>query len=121
MRVLIVDDELEWQELLMQVIKDTDEDIYLESAVDGFEAYHKVRWYKPDIVLMDVAMPGMDGIQLCRVMKANPESSQVRVIAITGNLSAEKENALKEAGAEYCLSKPLDYDRLLFIMGLRGV
>jgi len=118
MRVLIVDDELEWHELLTQVISGADEKVYIESAVDGFEASRKVCWLKPDIVLMDLGMPGIDGIQLCRTIKGDPETRSTRVIAITGTPTAENERSLLEAGAEHCLAKPLDFNNLLTIMGL---
>lgn len=118
MRILIVDDELEWQELLIEVIAGANEEVYIESAVDGYEAGRKVRWFKPDIVLLDLGMPGIDGIQLCQTIKSNPETSSTRVIAITGKATQENVNRLLEAGAEHCLAKPLDYDKLLTIMGL---
>ncbi|MCB1830511.1 MAG: response regulator [Gammaproteobacteria bacterium] len=118
MRVLIVDDELEWQELLTEVIGDAHEQVYIESAVDGFEAGRKVRWLKPDFVLLDLGMPGIDGIQLCHSIKADPETGSTRVIAITGSHTTENVNRLLEAGAEHCLAKPLDYDKLFTIMGL---
>ncbi|MCB1869649.1 MAG: response regulator [Gammaproteobacteria bacterium] len=118
MRVLIVDDELEWQELLTDVICGANEDVYVESAVDGFEAGRKVHWFKPDFVLMDLGMPGIDGVQLCRTIKTNPETAAIRVIAITGNPTRENLRLLLEAGAEHCLAKPLDHDKLLTIMGL---
>lgn len=118
MRVLIVDDELEWQELLTEVIGGANDQVYIESAVDGFEAARKVRWLKPDIVLLDLGMPGIDGIQLCRSIKADPETGSTRVIAITGKHTRENVSRLLEAGAEHCLAKPLDYDKLLTIMGL---
>jgi len=118
MRVLIVDDELEWQELLTQVIGSADADVYVESAVDGYEASSKVRWFKPDFVLLDLGMPGIDGIQLCRNIKSDPVTRSTRVIAITGKPTQENVDSLLEAGAEHCLAKPLDYNNLLAIMGL---
>jgi CheY-like chemotaxis protein len=118
MRVLIVDDELEWQELLTQVIDGADAQVYVESAVDGYEASRKVRWFKPDIVLLDLGMPGIDGIQLCRSIKSDPVTCAIRVIAITGKPTQENADSLLEAGAEHCLAKPLDYNNLLSIMGL---
>ena len=63
-------------------------------------------------------MPGIDGIELCHSIKSDPETSSIRVIAITGKPTEENMNKLLEAGAEHCLGKPLDYDNLLTIMGL---
>lgn len=118
MRVLIVDDDLEWQELLTEIIGGAGEEVYIESAVDGFEAGRKVRWFKPDFVLLDLGMPGIDGIKLCRAIKTDPETESARVIAITGKATPENVEHLLLAGAEHCLGKPLDYDSLLAIMGL---
>lgn len=118
MRVLIVDDELEWQELLTEVIGGANDDVYIESAVDGYEAKQKVRWFKPDIVLLDLGMPGIDGVELCHTIKSDPQTNFIRIIAITGSATRENVDTLLAAGAEHCLGKPLDYDQLLSLMGL---
>jgi len=118
MRVLIVDDELEWQELLTEVIGGATDNVYIESAVDGYEARQKVRWFKPDIVLLDLGMPGIDGVELCQTIKSDPQTRSIRIIAITGKATQENIDNLLAAGAEHCLGKPLDYNELLSIMGL---
>ena len=69
--------------------------------------------HKPDVVLLDVMMPGIDGIEVCRSLKSDPETAHIRVVAMTGYHSPELENKMLAAGAEVLLRKPFSSDEVL--------
>jgi CheY-like chemotaxis protein len=68
-------------------------------------------------VLIDLMMPGMDGIEVCRELKADKATRHVRVLAMTGYPSEANQSAILGAGAEVCLAEPIDHDRLLSPLG----
>nr|WP_319563907.1 response regulator [uncultured Rhodoferax sp.] len=118
LRVLIVDDDRAVVGFLKELLDDGVHQTVVESAADGFEAGRKVHAFSPDIVLLDLMMPGINGVEVCRQIKQIPGLADVRVIAMSGYLNPENEAALLAAGAECCLAKPLDTSRLLQLMGL---
>jgi len=118
LRVLIVDDEPEWSGLLADMLTSTDDEVITELASDGFEAGRKINGFQPHVILLDLMLPGVDGVEVCRSIKSDPETQSIRIIAITGFLTEENTSRLLEAGAECCLPKPLDKDELLAAVGL---
>ena len=78
------------------------------TASDGFEAGRLVATFRPEIVLLDLRMPGLDGFQICRTIKADPDSSSTIVIAMTGFYSPETEARILECGAVRCFAKPFE-------------
>ena len=83
------------------------------TAKDGFEAIEKTKEFKPDIILLDIMMPGMDGFEVCRQLKANPEVSHIPVVMVTA--LSERADRLKglESGADDFITKPIN-DLALF-------
>ncbi len=116
LRVLIVDDDKQVAEFLVEWLTGLDEPFVVSSAADGFEAGIKVHSFEPDIILLDLMMPRLDGFAVCRQIKADPDTSDIRVIAMTGHLSPENEQRILEAGAEVCIPKPLDIKFLLELL-----
>jgi CheY-like chemotaxis protein len=80
-KVLIVDDEVEIVELVSMVLED--EDLALLAAYDGQQALEIARQERPDLVLSDVMMPRLDGRELCRSLRADPEMRDVVIILMT--------------------------------------
>jgi len=112
-RVLIVDDEGLVRDTLSEFLKDRSGTSYeVLTAADGFEAGRLVSTFKPDVVLLDLRMPGIDGFQVCRTIKAAPESTGTAVIAMTGFYSPEIEARVLECGALRCFAKPVDPETL---------
>jgi len=72
------------------------------------------------VLLLDLMMPGLKGDEVCRRIRQMPGQSQVRIIAMSGYLDAQREAELLAAGAECCFAKPLDSARLLQQIGLAG-
>jgi len=107
-KVLVVDDEPSIRELLSEHLSTRTSPYEVSTAADGFEAGRLVATFRPDVVLLDLRMPGVDGFQICRTIKADPESSNATVIAMTGYYSPETEARVLECGAVRCFAKPLD-------------
>lgn len=118
LRVLIVDDDRAVVGFLRELLEGGAHQTVVETAYDGFDAGRKVHTFSPDIVLLDLMMPGIKGTEVCRQIKQIPGQANVRVIAMSGQFSPENEAELLAAGAECCLSKPIDTTRLLKLMDL---
>jgi excisionase family DNA binding protein len=107
-KVLIVDDEAAIRDLLSLQLTRVANPYEVMTAQDGFEAGRLVASFKPDIVLLDLRMPGVDGFQVCKTIKADPQSSNTIVLAMTGYHTPETESRILECGAQRCFSKPID-------------
>ena len=107
-KVLIVDDEPSIRELLSEHLSTRTSPYEVSTAADGFEAGRLVATFRPDVVLLDLRMPGVDGFQICRTIKADPDTANTTVIAMTGYYSPETEARVLECGAVRCFAKPLD-------------
>jgi signal transduction histidine kinase/ActR/RegA family two-component response regulator len=83
-----------------------------ETAMTGFEALEKVQQVAYDVVLMDFIMPGMDGLETTRRIRAMALAQQPRIVALTANAFAEDRDRALEAGMDGFLSKPLQLDQL---------
>jgi CheY-like chemotaxis protein len=109
--ILIVDDD--------PLVRDTfsirleRENFQVETAADGFQAGLKVLQVKPDLVLLDLFMAGIDGFEVCRTIKQNPELESTIVLAMTGQDTPENKNRSRSAGADGYLSKMIDFKTVL--------
>jgi len=112
-RVLIVDDEPALREWIRDEIQERHPDYEVKEARDGFSAGRLVGTWKPDVVILDLRMPGMDGMEACRLIKAKEDSSNSEVIAITAYHSPDAEQRILNCGARVCLEKPLKAEVLL--------
>lgn len=110
-RVLVVDDILSNVKLLEAKL--TAEYFEVASAFNGLQALAKVEEQPPDIVLLDVMMPGMDGFEVCRRIKQNPKTAHLPVVMVTALDQPADRVAGLEAGADDFLTKPVD-DAALF-------
>ena len=110
-RVLVVDDILSNVKLLEAKL--TAEYFEVVTAFNGLEALAKVAETNPDIVLLDVMMPGMDGFEVCRRLKSDPKTAHVPVVMVTALDQPSDRVAGLEAGADDFLTKPVD-DAALF-------
>lgn len=82
-------------------------------AVDGAEGVAQALALKPNLVLMDLSLPVMDGWEAIRRLKAHPETAGIPVIALTAHARAEDEKTARDAGADDFDTKPVDLNRLL--------
>jgi CheY-like chemotaxis protein len=106
LRVLIVDDNtmniLIAQDVLLA------ESFEVETASDGFEAMRKVASFRPDLILMDIQMPGKDGLEVTRELKADAATRHIRIVAFTAFAMRGDEARILAAGCDGYLSKPID-------------
>jgi class 3 adenylate cyclase len=109
--VLLVVDDLPMNRRLMQAIL-TPHDYEVLEAESGEEALSLLEDGRTDLVLLDLLMPGMDGHEACRRIRANPETAYVPVVMVTASGTAEKVRAI-DAGADDFITKPLDQAELL--------
>ena len=112
-QVLVVDDEPSVTRMLSKAIKLRHPEYELLEAHDGFRAGALVATLKPEVVILDLRMPGMDGFEVCREIKSKDETKHTEVIAITAYASDESEKRILKCGAIMCMPKPLDMDRLI--------
>ena len=80
----------------------------VETAADGLEAMQKVASFAPDVILMDIQMPGKDGLEVTRELKANPATQHIRIVAFTAFAMRGDEAKMRAAGCDGYLSKPID-------------
>ncbi len=110
-RILIVDDVPTNTRLLEARL--AAEYYQVSSARDGFEALERAQIWQPDLILLDVMMPGMDGFECCRQLKAHDSTLHIPVVMVTAlGESAERLRGL-EAGADDFLTKPIEYETLM--------
>lgn len=115
-RVLVVDDDAAIRDTISEYLAGRAKPYEVMTARDGFEAGRLVATFRPNVVLLDLRMPGMDGFQVCRAIKADPETSSITIIAMTGYHNAETEAKILECGAMRCFAKPLDPPHLTTVI-----
>lgn len=110
-RILVVDDENAARLALETLLRR--EGFELRGAADGATALAECATFRPDLILLDVLMPGMTGLEVCRRIKATPETRLTPVVLITGLSDTEDRIQGINAGADDFLSKPIDFNELL--------
>jgi adenylate cyclase len=109
-RILVVDDQRANVEMVAGVLRARGYEVL--TAMDGESALERVRSGHPDLVVSDILMPGMNGYDLCRRLRAEPETTLLPVILVT-SLDPQSERLTGiEAGADDFLSKPINWDEL---------
>ena len=108
--VLVVDDEADIREIVRRVLKELEPNLRIEEASDGYEAGIKIGVMQPDLVIMDVMMPRVDGLSLCRSIRENPETRAIKVLAITAFPEHDSIRKMYDAGADLCLMKPIQFE-----------
>jgi DNA-binding NtrC family response regulator len=111
-RVLIADDDTAARTALVELLRE--EGFTVRSAADGFKALGQVDDWTPDLVVTDVQMPGMDGIELMRRLRERFEG--IGIIVMTAHGTVERAVAAMREGADDYLTKPIDVEELLVVM-----
>lgn len=109
--ILVVDDHFENRDVIMRMLRISGYDVV--QAVNGSDALVVARSALPDLILMDLAMPVMDGWTATSLIKAEPQLSHIPVIALTGHLTTDNLERAREVGCKDHLPKPIDYELLI--------
>ena len=109
-RILCVDDNERNLRILHELLGD---DYQLTCAASGEEAVEQLSGGLPDLILLDVMMPGISGYELCRQLKSDPATSGIPVVLVTARAREDERRAGFDAGADAYLIKPFDPDVLL--------
>jgi excisionase family DNA binding protein len=110
-RILIVDDDAALLETLLEALS-WDGRYTVEVAQDGYEGLIKVGSFAPNLLVLDIRMPGLNGFQVCRRVKSAPATREIRILAITGQSVHHTREQILEAGADGFLEKPIRLDEL---------
>jgi excisionase family DNA binding protein len=117
-RVLVINDDPQTCRSIVELIGRYAPQVDTEIAHDGFDAGVKAASFRPHALVLDLTMSGLDGCEVCRKLRERPVLNRIRIVAITGLPSADNAERVLAAGADACLSKPLDSDRLVAELGL---
>src|SRR5687767_10156563 len=104
-RVLVADDTEGVRTLFRKLLTTDGHDVVI--AADGLAALEAVREHQPDVILLDIGMPGMDGLTVCRALKDDPLTRLTPVVLVTGQTDLADRIRGIEAGADEFLSKPV--------------
>lgn len=111
-KVLIVDDDEELVELIREVLE-KDGRFEIRSANNGFDAGMLVKEYRPDIIVLDIMLPDINGKEVCQRVRSDKTMEAVKIICISGMVEEEKVADLKTAGADDFLHKPFEIEKLV--------
>ena len=112
MRTILLVDDNEDNRTIYRTLLEHEGYRVLESA-DGTSALECVRAESPDLVVMDLAMPGLDGWELTHILKSDPSTSGIPVLALTARAMPDNVVRAQRAGFERCLMMPIDPTRVL--------
>lgn len=110
--VLIVDDEEGICKVLTKILREILGDVRIDIASDGFEAGSKVVSLIPDLVILDLRLPGLDGFRVCEFIRKEITLKHTKILAITGFDSPEIKEKILRLGANDYLRKPFDYEEV---------
>ncbi len=116
-RILVVDDYQGAAEIVAEYLDGSGYDA--RCVTSGAAALEAMASFKPDIVILDIVMPGMDGLEVARRIRSMPDGRTVRIVAMTGFPSDEGRRRACEAGADFYVAKPVSGDQIIEIV-VRG-
>jgi DNA-binding response OmpR family regulator len=109
--VLVVEDDPETRQFYTEALQR--DGFVVEQAHNGHQALHKALEIDPDLILTDIAVPGIDGIELCRRLRADSRTHHIPVLAISGYGDRQYAHRARMAGADRMLAKPCDADLIV--------
>lgn len=109
-RVLLVDDEPVIRALVPAMLEG--EGVEVRCVVNGAQALAEARRFRPDLILLDIVLPGLDGISACRLLKSDPELGEVPVHMLSSRARNAEHVAARKAGADGFIEKPFKAQHL---------
>ncbi len=120
-KILVVDDEKSVISVIRRFLERSKTPFQIEMAGDGYEAGSQVATFKPNVIFLDLRLPGIDGFEVCRRIKNNPETADTSIIAMTGYYEGDVALRIVELGAAMLLQKPFTPDDLRRALARIGV
>ena len=111
-KILIVDDDVDLVELMSDAFA-ADARFDIKTANNGFDAGMYVKEFRPDIVVLDVMLPDINGKEVCQRVRLDPTMKTVKIICISGMVEQDKIADLRAAGADDFMNKPFSIDKLV--------
>ncbi|MBU4000782.1 MAG: response regulator [Proteobacteria bacterium] len=111
-KILVVDDDRSTREMIYKILSRTG-DYSIQKVSTGTEASVKLGIEKPDLVILDMQMPDMNGVEICRLIRTSPELTGIKVVIITGYPGSRKVKEAAELGFGHVLAKPFEISELL--------
>ena len=111
-KVLLVDDDAELVELMTKVLEE-DGRFEVRIASNGFDAGMMVKEYRPDLIVLDVMLPDINGKEVCHRVRSDNTLEDVRILCISGMIEDDKIQELRDAGADDFMHKPFDIEVLI--------
>ena len=112
--VLVIDDNAHNLKLLRVLLSVDGYDV--RTATDAEDALRVLGTFTPEVILMDLQLPGMDGLELTRQLKADPQTRRIRIIAVTAYAMKGDDEKARAAGCDDYVSKPVDADTLSLVV-----
>jgi CheY-like chemotaxis protein len=113
-RVLIIDDNVDTARTLAAFLKS--EGHAVEYAINGYAALTLAKQFLPEVVILDLGLPGLDGFEVCNRLKREPDVQNARIIVVSGYAGNEDRLRSKTAGCDAHLAKPADPQELLTLI-----
>ncbi|OGS21031.1 MAG: hypothetical protein A2252_03800 [Elusimicrobia bacterium RIFOXYA2_FULL_39_19] len=105
-KILIIEDEQNITRLLKVNLASAR--YIVDNACDGIEGLDKIKTFSPDLIVLDLRMPKLNGLEILKIIKANPEFKSIKIIILTASDKKENRTAAISMGADAFLSKPVD-------------
>ncbi len=102
--VLVIDDEEIYIDVMRQILSELEFDVYTADRAE--DALRQLRDVAPDLILLDINMPGVDGLMLLRLLQTDASRAQVPILIVSGMLTAEDSDVARRSGASGFLAKP---------------
>ena len=112
-RILIVDDDFEVRESLFLFLSGDQYNFELAVAKDGYEAGIKVMQFKPDVIILDLMMPNIDGFEVCERIKSDPLTQNIKILVLTAYDDPDNIDKANKKGADKILVKPAGTEELI--------
>jgi CheY-like chemotaxis protein len=109
-KVVFVEDDLAIQKLIRVALRQSEHEVLI--AGDGAEGLELIRRERPDVIFTDIAMPGMNGLELCATLRSDAELADIPVVVVTASVQRANLDAISEHGATDYLAKPFEMDAL---------
>ncbi|MEO0093430.1 MAG: response regulator [candidate division WOR-3 bacterium] len=110
-KILLIEDEINVSELVKHRLEENN--YLVETAEDGYSALAKVRTFQPDLIILDLMLPKIDGYTVCRLLKMNEQFKHIPIIMFTARTNPDDERRGLECGADAYVPKPFEPKILL--------